>query len=434
MVVSATLAINEEISRRRAAGLPTIALGFGEASIPAHPDLVARLGQQAHRGDYGPVAGASELLEAAAGYWSRRAIATEPAQVVAGPGSKPLLYALFQALGGPILLPKPSWVSYAAQNVLLGQDCLMVQTRPGQGGVPDPDQLAEAAAGLRAQGRPASAVLLTLPDNPTGTVATPETVRALCTVAREHDLTIISDEIYLDLVHDDATPVLTPARLAPERTITTTGLSKSLALGGWRIGLARFPQQYRDLQRQVISAASEIWSAPAQPVQQAAAWALTEPAVLVERVAASRALHGSIARAVATVFRDAGARVAPPTAAFYLYPDFSDLRPRLANRGILSSTDLAARLLDGAGVATLPGTAFGDDPERLTLRVATPMLYGTDDDQREQALASTRPEELSWIAESLVALRTALSSVVGTSSQPHIQSSSLPASRNAPTP
>lgn len=412
MSVSPTLAINQEIARRRAAGLPTVALGFGEASIPVHPELVRRLADHASRGDYGPVAGAPELLEAAAGYWSRRGVVTRPEQVVAGPGSKPLLYALFQALGGPVLLPRPSWVSYAAQNLLLKQEAPMVDTVAGQGGVPDPELLDKAASRLRAAGRPPSAVLLTLPDNPTGTTASPDVVRRVCAVAAVHDLAVICDEIYLDLVHGE-TEVLTPAQVLPERTITTTGLSKSLAVGGWRIGVARFPERYAAVRRQVTVAASEIWSAPVQPVQQAAAWAFTEPDELRARVAASRALHGRIARVVAAIFRDVGAEVPEPTAGFYLYPDFSGLRDRLAAVGVRTSPGLATTLLDRHGVATLPGTAFGDDPERLTLRVATPMLYGQDDTERERALASAAPEGLPWIEDSLAVVRTALADLVG---------------------
>jgi aspartate aminotransferase len=413
MGVSPTLAMNEEIARRRSAGLCTVALGFGEASIPVHPELVDQLRRHAHRGDYGPVAGARELREAAAGCWSRRGVVTSPDEVMAGPGTKPLLYAIFQALGGPVLLPKPSWVSYAAQSLLLGQEAPMVSVPPGQGGVPDPDRLAEQAARLRAEGRPATAVLVTIPDNPTGTVASPGLVRGLCSVAAEYDLAVISDEIYLELVHDDATPVLTPAEVVPERTITTAGLSKSLALGGWRIGVARFPPRYADVAGRALVAASEIWSAPSQPVQHAAAWALTEPPVLRERIIASRALHGRVARAVADVFREAGASVTPPTAGFYVYPDFSDQRGRLAAAGIETSTQLAAVLLAEHGVATLPGSAFGDDPARLSLRVATPMLYGSTDDERHRALDSEHPEALPWVVDSLATVRAALSGVLG---------------------
>ncbi|MGH3361396.1 MAG: pyridoxal phosphate-dependent aminotransferase [Nocardioides sp.] len=413
--VSPTLAINEEIARRRAAGLETVALGFGEASVPVHPALAERLAAYADRGGYGPVAGIPELRESAAGYWSRRGVATTPDQVVAGPGSKPLLYALFQSLGGPVLLPRPSWVSYAAQNLLLRQQSPTVPTPSGQGGVPDPDLLAEAAGRLRDAGRPATAVLVTIPDNPTGTVASPDVVRRLCAVAEEHDLVIVSDEIYLDLVHEEATVVVTPAEVCPERTITTTGLSKSLALGGWRLGVARFPDSERHARtrQRVTVAASEIWSAPAHPVQLAAAWAFAEPDVLRERILRSRALHGRVARAVAAVFRGAPAEVPPPTAGFYLYPDFSGSRGRLAAHGIETSADLATSLLDRHGVATLPGVAFGDDPDRLALRVATPMLYGPDDEHRAQALASDDPENLPWVRASLDTVEASLRDLLG---------------------
>jgi aspartate aminotransferase len=413
VTVSPTLAINQEIARRRAAGLDTLPLGFGEASIPVHPELTRRLGEYARLGGYGPVAGIPELLDAAAGYWARRGVPTQAEQVVSGPGSKPLLYAIFQALGGPVALPRPSWVSYAAQNSLLGQEAVLIDVLPGQGGAPDPVALEAEAVRRRDAGSPLCSVLVTVPDNPTGTVASPEVVRELCAVASRHDLLIVSDEIYLDLVHDPLTPILTPSAEAPERTITTTGLSKSLALGGWRIGVARFPATDRGvaLRQAVTTAASEIWSAPAQPVQAVAAWAFGEPDELAEHLSQSRRLHGGVARATARVFRAAGATVHQPVAAFYLYPDFSEASARLARVGIRTSADLAAQLLDDHGVATLPGSAFGDSPHQLTLRIATPMLYGPDESRRWQALAATNPAGLPWVADSMEQLERALKSL-----------------------
>lgn len=414
MTVSPTLAINEEIARRRAAGLQTIALGFGEASIPVHPALLKAVSDHAGEASYGPVAGTDELRTAAAGYWERRGLPTDADQVVAGPGSKPLLYALLQAIGGPVALPRPSWVSYAAQASLLGVTAPMLATVPGHGGVPDPALLDAEAARAAAVGSPLAAVLVTLPDNPTGTVADPALVRAVTDVAERHELLIISDEIYRDLVHSDDTLVLSPSEIAPERTIVTTGLSKNLALGGWRIGVVRFPRSERAdaIKTDVLTAASEIWSAPAHPVQQAAAWAFTEPVELSERIEDSRTLHGRIARAVAEQFTAAGASVPPPAAGFYVYPNFDAYRDRLRERwAVETSDDLARVLLDVLGIATLPGTAFGDDPTTLSLRVATPMLYGTSDPQREAALASGSPATLPWIAESLDVLHDALTSL-----------------------
>jgi aspartate aminotransferase len=413
VTVSPTLAINQEIARRRAAGLDTLPLGFGEASIPVHAELTRRLGQYAGLGGYGPVAGIPALLDAAAGYWTRRGVTTHADQVVSGPGSKPLLYAIFQALGGPVALPRPSWVSYAAQNALLGQETVGIDVLPGQGGVPDPVALEAEAVRRRDAGSPLSSVLVTIPDNPTGTVASPTVVRQLCEVAKHHDLLIISDEIYLDLVHDSSTPLLTPSEVAPELTITTTGLSKSLALGGWRIGVARFPANDRGvtLRQTVTMAASEIWSAPAQPVQATAAWAFGEPDELAAHLSDSRRLHGAVAQATARVLRAAGASVPEPVAGFYLYPDFSGSSTRLAELGIRTSAHLAAHLLDEQGVATLPGSAFGDSPNRLTLRIATPMLYGSDESRRWQALAATNPAALPWLAESLRQLGAALATI-----------------------
>ncbi|WP_109508959.1 pyridoxal phosphate-dependent aminotransferase [Nocardioides speluncae] len=414
MTVSATLAINQEIARRRAAGHDTIPLGFGEASIPIHPELTRRLGVYAELGGYGPVAGIPALLDAAAGYWSRRGVPTRADQVVAGPGSKPLLYAVLQALGGPVALPRPSWVSYAAQNALLNQESVLIDTLPGQGGVPDPRALEVEAVRRRRAGAPLSCVLVTMPDNPTGTVAAPAVVRELCAVAQRQDLMVISDEIYLDLVHDAATSVLTPSELVPDLTITTTGLSKSLALGGWRIGVARFPDTDRGalLQQAVTTAASEIWSTPAHPVQAVAAWAFTEPVELRDHLAHSRRLHGAVAWAAAEVFRAAGASVPQPAAGFYLYPDFTGSRAQLARLGIRTSGDLAAHLLDKLGIATLPGSAFGDVPERLTLRIATPMLYGPDETRRWQALRAEDPTALPWLAESLATVGKAVSGML----------------------
>jgi len=410
MAMSATLAINELTAAELGEGRALVPLGFGEAGLPVHPDLVAALAAGASTGSYGPVAGIPALRAAAAGWWTRRGLPTDAAQVVAGPGTKPLLYTLLHACEGAVAVPRPSWVSYAAQALLLRREVHHVPTLPGQGGVPDPERLETAAAAARRAGRPLAVVVVTLPDNPTGTLAGADTVRALCAVARRHGITVVSDEIYRDLVHDPALPFLSPAEVAPERTVVTTGLSKSLAVGGWRIGVARLPEGPlgAELHTRVVTLASEIWSSPGNPVQQAAAWAFTEPPVLRERIRDSRRLHASVAAAVAGRFAAAGADVARPTAAFYVYPDLSRHRAALEERwAIRTSADLARVLLAQLDVATLPGSAFGELPGRLTVRAATSLLYG-DDPQRLAALASPDPPALPRIATHLTRLSSAL--------------------------
>jgi aspartate/methionine/tyrosine aminotransferase len=401
VTLSATLAANEDIDRRRRAGERVLHLAFGEAGLPVHPALRDRLAGAAERNGYGPVAGTAELRTAAAGYWTRRGLPTDPQLVVCGPGSKSLLYGLLLAIGGDIVLPMPSWVSYAAQAELVGSRPILVPAPPGGGGVPDPDLVAGEVRRARAQGRTVNSLLVTLPDNPTGRLAGPETIARLVEIARELDLMIISDEIYRDVVHDPALPYTSPADLAPERTIITTGLSKSLALGGWRIGVARLPAGSHALHRSLLAVASEIWSAPAAPVQEAAAYAFDEPQELLARIELARRLHGTVARAVHERFTEIGADVPVPQGGFYLYPDLSHLR-------LGGSAEITKILLEEHGIGVLPGHAFGDDPAAARVRVAVSLLYGETSEERLTALNSPNPLQLPWIADNLDYLSTGL--------------------------
>ena len=408
--ISATLAINEAIAERRRRGLPVLPMGFGEAGLPVHSALRQKLSEATDQNGYGPVAGSLELREAVAGYWTRRGIETSADYIVCGPGSKPLLYGILMAIGGDVAIPSPSWVSYAAQAHLLGVKPLLVPTRPNEGGVPDPELLVKAVDEARASGQDIRSVIMTLPDNPTGTGASTETVNGLCEVAKSRDLIIISDEIYRDLVFDLSTQLVSPASIAPERTIVTTGLSKNLALGGWRIGAARLPDSLdgRKLLSRLKGIASEIWSSMPAPMQHAGAYAFSEPKELTDRVAASRRLHAVVARAVAERFRAAGATVAEPQAAFYIYPDFEAWREPLAKYGITTGASLTEFLLNEYGLGVLPANEFGEPADALRMRVAVSLLYGETEDQREQALSAENPLELPWIKKSLDQLEAVL--------------------------
>jgi aspartate aminotransferase len=412
--VSATLAINEAIAERRKQGLPVLPMGFGEAGLPVHPLLLIKLHEGARHNGYGSVSGSQELREAVAGYWTRRGLPTVADNIVSGPGSKPLLYGLLLAIGGDVVIPVPCWVSYAAQAQLIGSTPLLVPTLPGQGGIPDPDLLVDAVVKARADGRDIRSVIVTLPDNPTGTVASPKTVRRLCAVAEELDLIIISDEIYRDLVFDPDSRLVSPAEIAPERTIITNGLSKSLALGGWRVGAARFPNSVmgQTILGRLKAIASEIWSSPPAPMQHAAAYAFSEPQELIDRVAMSRRLHAAVANAVAERFRTAGATVAQPQGAFYIYPDLENWREHIEKSyGITTGAGLSAHFLQKHGLGVLPANEFGEAPEVLRFRVATSLIYGDTEAQREEALASEDPTSLPWIKKSLDQLESILAAV-----------------------
>jgi aspartate aminotransferase len=408
--VSATLAANEILDSRRRRGQSVLPLAFGEAGLPVHPRLREELAAASGHGGYGPVAGLPALREAAAGYWTRRGLPTSPAAVVAGPGSKPLLFALLMAIGTDVAVPRPSWVSYAAQARLIGATAHFVPAVPGEGGICDPGTLEAMVTAAAAAGRPIRSVVATIPDNPTGRLASPASVVALAEVAERHDLIIISDEIYRDLVHDPAAPFLSPAAVAPARTVITTALSKSLALGGWRIGAARLPEGPLGLAitDRLRGVGSEIWSAPAVPVQLAAAVGFSEPPEITERIARSRRLHATVVRSVAGLCTAAGLSVPPPQAAFYLYPDFSPWREPLLRRGIATGADLAACLVERHGAGSLPASAFGERAEDLRLRLATGLLYGDTEQQREAALAAADPLALPWIAAALARIEDML--------------------------
>ena len=152
--VSATLAANEILIRKRQAGEPVLPLSFGEAGLPVHPLLKAALAAAAGRNAYGPVAGQPALREAAAGYWTRRGLPTTPETVISGPGTKPLLFGLLLAIGADVAVPQPSWVSYAAQAGLIGARAAF-RAHPGRRGRHLRPGLARPCRS-RAPGRPAA--------------------------------------------------------------------------------------------------------------------------------------------------------------------------------------------------------------------------------------------------------------------------------------
>jgi aspartate aminotransferase len=410
VTMSATLAADEALARRRRGGERVLSLAGGEIGLPVPPALRAALADAAGRNAYGPVAGDPELRAAAAGYWDRRGLPTDPDLVVCGPGSKPLLFATLLAVGGDTVVPTPGWVSYVQQARLAGGRAIPVPTPPGQGGVPDPERLREAVARARSLGRDPRTVVVTVPDNPTGTVADPGTVGRLAEAARELDLVIVSDEIYRDLVFDPSRRPSSPARFAPERTIVTTGVAKHLALGGWRMGVARLPEGPRGeaLRDRLVAIASQIWSSTAAPVQAASVLAFGEPPEITAHVAACLRLHEATVHAVARRFTDAGAALAPVTATCYLYPDFAPLRERLARKGVDGSAALADRFARRHGVGLLAGGLFGEPPTGLRVRAATGRLYGETDTERAAALSDADPLRLPWIRRSLDHLEQAL--------------------------
>lgn len=413
--MSPNLALNQQVARRAAAGESLVHLGFGEARLPVFPELASKLAEGATRSGYGPVEGGADVRAAVAGYFDRRRLPTDPDQVVVAPGSKPLLMALCLTVPGDVVLPRPCWNTYAPQAELAGRGVLGVDIPAECGGVPQPAALRAALGAARRAGRTPGMVVVTLPDNPTGTIAPPALVREICAIAEEEDLVIVSDEIYRDVVHDPSTEVLSPAEVAPDRTVVTTGLSKSLAIGGWRVGAARFPAGPfgTALRTGVAAVASEVWSSLAGPLQEVAAYAFAEPPELRAHVAACTRLHGAVAAAVRDIMVGAGADCRRPTGAFYVYPDFEPVRDELSRYGIHDSDSLRAVLLDRFGIAVLAGHLLGDDPAALRFKAATSTLYGDTDEQRWRALRAADPVALPHISGVLDRIADSVGRLVG---------------------
>jgi aspartate/methionine/tyrosine aminotransferase len=384
--------MNETVAQRRAAGQETIHLGFGEATFPLHPLLQTALAEAATHTAYAPVAGIPALRKAIAAYLSHtRGLSYSSEHIIVAPGSKPLLYSLLHILEGDVLLPVPSWVSYAPQARLAGRRVFDVQTDPRDFHRLTPQSLDAALTLARKEGANPRILIVNSPSNPTGSMFDSADVEALAAWARGEGITIISDEIYAELAHGWR-PHVSPARFYPEGCIVTGGLSKAFSAGGWRIGYAALPPtpEGEQVAKALRTLASEIWSAAATPMQDAAVVAFTPNAELEIYVRRSARIHAHVTHQLYTTLTQLGIPCPRPAGAFYLYPDFAPWQAALSEKGVNTSEELAHYLLNEWDIATLPGVAFGEEPTALRLRLATSMLYDPDDayssEEREAAL------------------------------------------------
>jgi aspartate aminotransferase len=376
LATSATLSVNEAVAKRRAAGSEIIHLGFGEASFPLHPLLATALAEAAKSTAYAPVLGMPKLRKAIAEYLARkRGLAFSSDQIIVAPGSKPLLFALLQVLEGDLLLPVPSWVSYAPQAQLAGRKVIGIETDSVDCHRITPHALSQAMLQARNNGANPRILIVNSPSNPTGSMFERDDVEALALWAREESITIISDEIYAELAHGWREHV-SPASFYPEGCIVTGGISKAFSAGGWRLGYAALPPTSAGTMAMVAlrSLASEIWSSTTTPVQEAALVAYSPNESIEQYVHQSALVHGYLADRLYTSLVDMDVPCPRPAGGFYLYPDFSSWRSALASLGIKTGSELVHYLLEEWDIATLPSSAFGEPKESLRLRLSTSLL------------------------------------------------------------
>ncbi|MCP5118370.1 MAG: aminotransferase class I/II-fold pyridoxal phosphate-dependent enzyme [bacterium] len=383
---SATLAINEASNQLRREGRRVIKLGLGQSPFPVALPVVEALKANAYQKDYLPVKGLPELRQAVADYECRlHQIPRSAEDVLVGPGSKELMFLLQLVYYGDLLIPTPSWVSYAPQAQIIGRRVQWVPTLKSNGWRLLPDELERLCTPDPDRPR---IVILNYPNNPTGLSYAEDELKGLAEVARRFKVILLSDEIYGELHHRGEHVSI--ARYYPEGTIISSGLSKWCGAGGWRLGTFTFPRGLHWLQDAMAVVASETFTSTSAPIQYAAVCAFQGSSEIERYLHCARTILRALGKLSAKRLQAAGIDVHPPEGAFYLFPDFSPFAEKLHERGIQTSADFSARLLEETGVALLPGSDFGRPPEEFTARLAYVDFSGSHCSTIAEAMPSDR--------------------------------------------
>ena len=355
---SATLAVDAKAKALKAAGRPVIGFGAGEPDFPT-PDYIVEAAVAAARDPknhrYSPAGGLPELKQAIAVKTKRDSgYEIEAAQVLVTNGGKHAVYNAFATLldpGDEVLLPAPYWTTYPETIRLAGGVPVEVFADESQNYSVTVEQL-EAARTPRTK-----ALLFCSPSNPTGAVDRPETVEAIGRWALEHDLWVITDEIYEHLTYGDARSTSIPV-VVPEladKTVVLNGVAKTYAMTGWRVGWMIGPKD-------VIKAATNLQSHQTSNVcnvaQRAALAAVSGDLSAVDEM--KKAFDRRRRTMVRMLNEIPGVECPEPTGAFYAYPSVKGVLGKEINgRTASTSAELADLILDEVEVAVVPGEAFG---------------------------------------------------------------------------
>ncbi len=363
---SATLAINEKSNRLKQEGRTVYKLGLGQSPFPVPRPVVEELKVNAYQKNYLPVKGLQALREAVAEYHCRaHSICHTAEDVLIGPGSKELMFLLQFVYYGDLLIPTPSWVSYAPQAQIIGRHVRWIETSAENNWKLMPEELEEICKDDPNRPR---IVILNYPSNPTGCTYTIEELKKIAQVAKKYKIILLSDEIYGELHHKGKHVSI--AKYYPEGTIVSSGLSKWCGAGGWRLGTFTFPSSLRWLLDAMAAVASETFTSTSSPIQYAAVRAFRGGTEIENYLWNSRKILSAIAKRITKSLTDAGIAVAIPEGAFYIFPDFKFFRELLLTRNIKTNVQLCESLLEETGVAILPGSVFGRPFEELTGRLA----------------------------------------------------------------
>ena len=355
---SATLAVDGKAKALKAAGRPVIGFGAGEPDFPT-PDYIVEAAAAAtkvvanHR--YTPAAGLPELRQAIVEKTKRDSgLDITVDQVLVTNGGKQAVYQAFATIldpGDEVILPSPFWTTYPEAIKLAGGKSVEVFADETQNYLVTVEQLEAARTGNT------KALLFCSPSNPTGSVYTPEQVKAIGEWALKNKIWIIADEIYEHLLYDGATAPSLPF-VIPEladTTIIVNGVAKTYAMTGWRVGWMIGP---KDVIKAAANLQSHLTSNVANVSQRAAIAALTGNLDAVHEMGV--AFNRRRKLIVDLLNEVPGFKCPTPQGAFYVYPSVKgalgkSIRGKVAN----TSAELATIILDEVEVAAVPGEAFG---------------------------------------------------------------------------
>ena len=355
---SATLAVDAKAKALRASGEDVIGFGAGEPDFPTPAHIVeaaieaCRVPNNHH---YTPTGGSPALREAVAAKTRRDSgYDVSPSQVLVTNGAKQAVYEAFATLcdpGDEVLVPAPYWTTYPEAITLAGGVPVDVPTTEETG-------FHLTVEALEAARTSATKILLFVsPNNPTGAVSSQEEVAAIGRWAAEHDLWVVTDEIYEHLVYGDRSFASIPVEVPElaDRCVVINGVAKTFAMTGWRVGWMIAPPD-------VIEAASNLQShatGNVSNVPQAAALA-----ALTGGLEAATAMRDEFDRRRSLIHRMLneceGVTCVEPEGAFYAFPSVRGLLGRrVAGKLVQSSDELAQVAIDEAKVAVVSGEAFG---------------------------------------------------------------------------
>lgn len=357
---SATLAVDSKAKAMKAEGIDVIGFGAGEPNFPTPSAIVAAAAeavQDPKNYRYTPTAGLPELRKAIADKTLRDSgYGVDPNQVIVTNGGKQAVYESFQILlndGDEVIIPTPYWTSYPEAVKLAGGVPVEVFAGADRNFEPSLEDL-EAARTERTK-----AIIVNTPNNPTGAVWNPETVKAIGEWAVEHHVWVISDEIYEHLNYDGAKTTYIGAAVPEVRDqlLVLNGVAKTYAMPGWRVGWMIAPLD-------VAKAASKLqghMTSNVNNISQRAAIAAVSGSL--DAVYEMREAFDKRRQTIVAALNDIeGVNCPTPTGAFYAFADVSALlnKPLGTSKTAYASTsELAAALLDEGHVAAVPGEAFG---------------------------------------------------------------------------